>query len=152
MNLELRKFLVMVKMSPFSKALKELRISRKLLQKEAAELLGYEASYLSALELSLKGPPKMSFVEKLILKFDLNDFEQSQLMEAYAQSERQYILPSNASIQEYRIFHLLKKQLGKLQPQQIDLINLVLRMDEMSNPMSALEGCKLITESEAPKM
>lgn len=58
-------------MSPFAKLLKEFRLSRKLKQKELADLLGYEPSYLSALERSEKGPPRQEFVQKLTQRLGL---------------------------------------------------------------------------------
>jgi len=49
-------------MSPFAIYLRKLRLRRGLKQKEMAYLLGYEQSYLSALERSVKGPPKQEFI------------------------------------------------------------------------------------------
>lgn len=50
-------------MSPFSHFLHELRLRHQIRQAELAELLGYEQSYISALEIGAKGPPTEEFVE-----------------------------------------------------------------------------------------
>jgi predicted transcriptional regulator len=47
-------------MSPFSHFLHELRLQHQIRQSELAELLGYEQSYISALEVGIKGPPTES--------------------------------------------------------------------------------------------
>ena len=51
-------------MSPFSHFLHELRLQHQIRQSELAELLGYEQSYISALEVGIKGPPTDEFVRK----------------------------------------------------------------------------------------
>ena len=115
-------------MSPFAHLLRELREKRKLRQKDAAEILGYEQSYLSALENGGKGPPQKNFINRLIMKYGLNDDEQSHLLIALKQSKRRIVLPLNADIDEYQIFHQLENQLGYLKPQQIELIKLALNL------------------------
>jgi predicted transcriptional regulator len=44
-------------MSPFSHFLHTLRMRLEIRQAELAALVGYEQSYISALEVGLKGPP-----------------------------------------------------------------------------------------------
>jgi len=53
-------------MSPFSHFLHELRMRLEIRQAELAELVGYEQSYISALEVGLKGPPTQEFITRLI--------------------------------------------------------------------------------------
>lgn len=119
-------------MSPFAILLRELREKRKLRQKDAAEMLGYEQSYISALENGGKGSPKKDFINRLIMKFRLNDDEQEQLLIALNQSKRRIVLPLNANIDEYKICHQLLNQLGNLQPQQIELIKFALNLSGAS--------------------
>ena len=69
------------KMSPFAKLLRDYRIKSGLRQKELADLLGYEQSYLSALELGLKGPPNREFAGQLIRVLELDEEEQITLRE-----------------------------------------------------------------------
>lgn len=115
-------------MSPFSRYLKELRINRGLRQKELAFKLGYEPSYISALERSEKGPPRQDFIERLIRGLDLDGEEQAALVAALKASKRQISLPTRASEREYALLHQLEPQLGKLNPLQIQLIELALQL------------------------
>ena len=62
-------------MSPFSHFLHELRLRLEIRQADLAKLVGYEQSYISALEVGLKGPPTQEFITRLIqavaIAFDL---------------------------------------------------------------------------------
>lgn len=66
-------------MSPFSHFLHELRLRHQIRQSELAELLGYEQSYISALEIGAKGPLTEEFVERLIVALSLPPSEQAQV-------------------------------------------------------------------------
>lgn len=105
-------------------------MQRGLRQRELAERLGYEPSYLSALERSEKGPPREDFVRRLIRELALNAEECAALDKALAASRRQLSLPASASLEEYQLMEMLRPQLGRLQPLQIQLINLALKMTE----------------------
>lgn len=113
-------------MSPFALFLKTLRERRGLRQRDAADLLGYEPSYLSALERSVKGPPKQDFLTRLIRELKLTPIERAELDEALRRSRRQLVLPANASLQEYDLIRALESQLGNLSSQQIALIQIAL--------------------------
>lgn len=117
-------------MSPFSLFLRTLRFQKGLKQKELAAKLGYEASYVSALERSEKGPPREDFIRRLIRDLALNPDECAALDKALAASRRQLSLPATASIEEYQLMEMLRPQLGRLQPLQIQLIKLALKMPE----------------------
>lgn len=123
-------------MSPFSIFLKQLRLSRGYKQKELANHLGYEPSYLSALERSEKGPPRQDFVQRLIRGLELNENEQTELARTLKASRRQLSLPAQASESEYALLHRLAPHLGNLHPLQIQLIELVLRIPENFSPAS----------------
>lgn len=118
-------------MSPFSLVLRKFRLSRGYKQKDLAYLLGYEPSYLSALERSEKGPPRKDFITRLIRGLDLNAEEQAELTRALEASRRQVSLPAQASEEEYALLHLLEPQLGKLHPLQIQLIERILSIPNM---------------------
>jgi len=94
-------------------------------------LLGYEASYWSALERSEKGPPKQDFINRLIQGLQLTEEEQATLAQALKLSRRHISLPSRASEREYALLHQLEPQLGHLQPIQIQLIELALQIPEV---------------------
>lgn len=93
-------------------------------QKEVAEVLGYEPSYLSALERSQKGPPRQEFIQRLIRGLKLDQREQKVLSEALDASRRQFSIPVCASEAEYQLINQLAPQLGRLLPIQIQLIHL----------------------------
>ncbi|WP_184415265.1 helix-turn-helix domain-containing protein [Rhodocyclus tenuis] len=115
-------------MSPFAIYLRALRKQRGLRQNELARRLGYEPSYISALERSDKGPPKQDFVDRLIRILALSDEEQLALSQALRLSRRQISLPFRASEREYVLLHQLEPQLGRLTPLQIHLIELALQI------------------------
>lgn len=117
-------------MSPFSLLLKEFRVSRGLKQIEMADRLGYEPSYLSALERSEKGPPRQDFITRLIRGLQLSDDEQRRLAEALCASCRQASLPAKASLEEYAFVQRLRPQLGSLHPLQLELLDIALRLPE----------------------
>lgn len=117
------------RVSPFAKKLRALRIERHLQQREAAELLGYEQSHLSALERGSKGPPKQDFVDKLIKVYQLTDSETTQVLDDLRRSKRRYLLAREASPDEYEIWASMERQSGALQPKQIELIKLALSLN-----------------------
>lgn len=126
-------------MSPFASTLKELRLNRNLRQKDAADLLGYEQSYVSGLENGQKPPPKNDFINKVIKTYQLNDAEQQILSESIEQSRQFYKLPKNASLEAYLIFQALEKQINRLSRNEMMLIKIAL-------------GLEVLHESEEPKM
>lgn len=119
-------------MSPFASYLRELRYRRGLKQKDAAELLGYEQSYISALERSAKGPPKQDFVTRLIRALKLSAAERVELEEVLRKSKRQVSLPCSAPAEEYELLRELEPQLGRLHPVQIKMIRQVLALPQVS--------------------
>ncbi|OHC72440.1 MAG: hypothetical protein A3H93_05790 [Rhodocyclales bacterium RIFCSPLOWO2_02_FULL_63_24] len=143
-------------MSPFARYLLVLRKSRDLRQRDLAHLLGYEQSYLSALERSEKGPPRKDFIQRLISGLKLNEDEQAGLVEALNASRRQISLPAKASEREYQLLRALEPKLGQLHPLQIQLIELVLKLPgtfcSEEGQMWVEPGCRQSTRMEAPKM
>jgi len=115
-------------MSPFAIFLKQLRIRRGLKQRTLAHVLGYEASYLSALERSQKGPPRRDFVARLIRGLALDTNEQLELLRALDNSKRQVSLPCTASIDEYTLIRELEPRLGRLSTAQVQIIRQVLTL------------------------
>ena len=115
-------------MSPFANLLKTLRVGRGLRQFELAELVGYEQSYVSALELDIKGPPNGEFVEHLVDALQLSPIEQETLNEAVAASQRKINLPHETPSEVYWLFHKLRRQIDRLHPVQIQLIETALNL------------------------
>lgn len=117
-------------MSPFAIFLRSIRQRRRFQQKELALHLGYEPSYISALERSEKGPPRQDFIRRLIAGLNLDSGEQAELAQALKLSRRQVSLPARASEEEYGLLHELGPHLGQLHPVQIQLIRLALRLPQ----------------------
>lgn len=115
-------------MSPFAVFLKDLRRTRGYKQKALAHHLGYEPSYLSALERGTKGPPREDFTNRLIKGLNLDEAEQEQLHSALRASRRHFSLPAMASEREYALMHRLEAQLGRLHATQMELIEIALSL------------------------
>lgn len=62
-------------MNPFACLLHTIRMQRGIRQTELSDLIGYEQTYISALEIGKKGPPTPEFVERLITALDLKGEE-----------------------------------------------------------------------------
>lgn len=106
-------------MSPFSHFLHELRLRH---QSELAELLGYEQSYISELEVGIKGPPTEEFIKKLISALALSHSEQVELHEIIAASDRKLALSVDSPQPLYWMLKGLREQLDNLHPVQVKLI------------------------------
>lgn len=115
-------------MSPLSSVLHELRNEHGLRQSELAERLGYEQSYISALEIGAKGPPPPEFVTRLIVGLHLNAVWQARLWESLEFSQRKIVLPPEASESIYRLCNALRQQIDSLHPAQIELMRMALEL------------------------
>jgi HTH-type transcriptional regulator, competence development regulator len=117
-------------MSPFALLIRTFREARNLRQNEAAELLGYEKSYLCALETNNKGTPQSEFIQLLIKRYELNNEEIESLMDSLKRSKRRYLVPLKATCEEYDLFYKLNNQVGKLSQTQISLMQIALDLEE----------------------
>jgi len=115
-------------MSPFSHFLHDLRLRHQIRQSELAELLGYEQSYISALEVGIKGPPTAEFVTKLVHALALSPEVQAELREAVSASDRKLALPADSPQTLYWMIKRLRDQLDNLHPLQVKLIQDALAM------------------------
>lgn len=105
-------------------------------QGDLAELIGYEQSYVSALEVGIKGPPLPAFVDKLIKALELAPAEQERLHAAVAASQRKLVIDVDAPKEVYQLMAELQQRLQTLHPVQIRMIREVLSMREvLAEPM-----------------
>ena len=118
-------------MSPFSTAFRELRIFCELRQADFAAKLGYEQSYISAIELGTKGPPSVEFIERLTERLQLDEHWTERLLSALDESQRKITLPSESSDEMYKMFNELRRQIDALHPAQVELIQMALQMPTM---------------------
>lgn len=115
-------------MNPFSTVLRRIREDHGLRQKALAEMLGYEQSYVSALELGSKGPPTPEFVERFIAALMLNEDQASEIRDAVEASQRKIQIPFDASPSVYFLFHELRQQIDSLHPRQVEAMLAILRL------------------------
>lgn len=118
-------------MSPFASLLNEMRKQRGLRQFELAELLGYEKSYISSLEIGTKGPPTQEFIEKLISTLQLDAEEQTFLYAAFNASQRKFVLEPDSPAETYWLISELRERIDALHPVQIKMIRDLLRMPDL---------------------
>lgn len=118
-------------MSPFSTTFRELRIFCGLRQADFAARLGYEQSYISAIELGTKGPPSVEFIERLTERLQLDEHWQKRLLTALDESQRKITLPNESSDEMYKMFNELRRQISILHPAQVELIQMALQMPSM---------------------
>lgn len=133
-------------MSPFAKCLREFRKKSGLMQKDLAEQLGYEQSYVSSLETGLKGPPTKEFVDKLTDVFGLSDVEAEQIRMAATMSARKLMIPVDADEQVYRLGHELRQQMHKLLPSQVSLM-----LEILSMPYKMIDEAKCLATWQTGK-
>lgn len=115
-------------MSPFAHYLHELRLKHGIRQTELAELLGYEQSYISALEIGTKGPPTPEFLAKLVRSFDMSDAEQYELEQIAEASQRKLALDTDSPQGLYWMLYELRQQVDKLHPAQVQMIRDILKL------------------------
>lgn len=138
-------------MSPFSESLHSLRVRHGLRQVELAKLIGYEQSYISALEVGLKGPPTEEFLERLATGISLTEVEQEALRAAALASQRKLVIEPDAPADIYWLLSDLREEVERLTPAQVRMIREVLalrgNMHESREPARRL---KRRTNTEAP--
>lgn len=113
-------------MSPFSRYLHQLRMQHGIRQAKLAELMGYEQSYISALEVGSKGPPTEEFIKRLINSLGLPPNVQEELRLASDASHRKLIIPADVPEETYWLMHDFREHIGELRPVQIRLIREIL--------------------------
>lgn len=115
-------------MSPFAGLLRNLRLSRRLRQNELARLIGYDQTYISALEVDLKGPPTTEFVDRLVDGLDLTPVEASELRKLARASRRKYVIHGGAPEHVFLLLDLLFEKLPGVTAAQSRVIKEVLNM------------------------
>ncbi|RBM48471.1 XRE family transcriptional regulator [Vibrio tarriae] len=119
-------------MTPFGLYLESLRRSRQLQQIQLADHLGVNACYVSAMESGKKGPPSKQVLSKLIESLELDADEQEMLWDKVDQSQRTIRLPDNATLEEYALMRDLRRHLGALSSDKVNVIRNILNMDVRS--------------------
>jgi transcriptional regulator with XRE-family HTH domain len=117
-------------MTPFGSFLHSLRTRHGIRQKELADIIGYEQTYISALELGRKGPPNKEFIDRLIETLGLSAEDSQYLRDAADASQRKFIINEDVSQDVYWMMRDLRLRLPELNSAQIDLIRFALDLKE----------------------
>ena len=116
-------------MSPFSVYLSELRNRFGLRQTKLAEMLGYEQSYISGLELGTKNPSNQEFLSRLIRAFKMTAQEQEELAKVVKQSQQRFVLPREAHPEAFRLCSELWDKIDRIPLPQLQVIRALLSLD-----------------------
>ncbi|MCY1206174.1 Helix-turn-helix domain protein [compost metagenome] len=116
--------------SPFATFLRALRLRTCMRQHELANLLGYEQTYISAIELGVK-PPSEEFLARLQRILSLNDRDSVEMRQAVEKSNRHFVLPTDVPTETYLLCHELWEKIDRLYPAQIRAIRDLVRIDEL---------------------
>ena len=117
-------------MNPFSPILHDLRVRHNLRQADLAEVMGYEQSYISALELGEKGPPTDEFVHRLIATLSLSPEEQASVWAAAEASQRKFVIDPESPIDLYWFLNELRRKVKQLTPIQIKIMREVMGLQD----------------------
>ena len=109
-------------MSPFAHLLHSLRMRFGIRQSELAALIAYDQTYISALEVGLKGPPPADFVDRIIAALNLPEAEQVEMRTAVAASQRKLVIDRDTPQEVYWMLAALRERLPHLHPAQIRMI------------------------------
>jgi transcriptional regulator with XRE-family HTH domain len=117
-------------MSPFANYLHTARIKRGIRQTELADILGYEQTYISALEVGKKGPPTSEFINRLIEVFELTPEESDFLRQSAEASKCKFTLNKDLHQDVFWMMHDMRERLSELSTVQIQLIRQILGLKE----------------------
>jgi len=110
---------------------------RGVRQSELADLIGYEQTYISALEIGKKGPPTPDFIRRLIIALDLSVDERNCLLEAADASQRKFIIDNDMPPEVFWLFRDLRESVSDLTSTQIQIIRQVLSLNDSSDSVCA---------------
>ncbi|WP_313301375.1 helix-turn-helix transcriptional regulator [Diaphorobacter sp.] len=140
-------------MSPFAHFLHGLRKDHQIRQRDLAEMLGYDQSYVSALEVGLKSPPPGEFVEKLITVLSLPADQADKARKAADASNRRLVLDVQAPLDLYRLMDALRSRMNRLHPKQVHMLCDILEMSDSMParlPVPPRRSVRCKTQQEAP--
>lgn len=123
---------------------------REIRQVELAEMLGYEQSYISALEVGVRAPTT-EFVDKLIATLGMTEAEQHEVHQIAQASDRKLALGPETPQEVYWLLKDLREQVNGLHPVQIKLIRdaLDLRSSLVQRPAEPIRRIKRRRREEA---
>jgi len=114
--------------SPFADFLRNLRQRNGYRQHELAALLGYEQSYVSALELGVR-PPSEEFLGMLRKHVPLGGTDLAALERSVKMSGRRFVLPVDVPTDTYLFCHELWEKLEGLHPAVIQAMRDLIKLE-----------------------
>ncbi len=112
---------------------RELRAALGMRQAEFATRLGFEQSYVSAIEVGAKGPPNKDFVARLVKTLDLGELWENKLNAALDESQRKIMLSAESTEATFKMFNELRRQIDRLHPAQVELMQMALKLPSALN-------------------
>lgn len=139
-------------MSPFSQYLFDLRMRLDIRQAELAERIGCDQSYISAIEVGVKGPPTQEFLEALGNALHFSENERKEAQRIAAASHPKIVLGPNCPADVYWMWSELRQKVELLQPAQVKLIREVLSQTDSfaERRQQSVRRLKRRQKSEAP--
>ncbi|MCP4597950.1 helix-turn-helix transcriptional regulator [Neptuniibacter sp.] len=116
-------------MTPFGRYLATLRLNRQVKQKELAEALGVDPSYISAIESGKKPPPSNRVIREIVGELALPKDEEALLWNYADQSIRVMHIPDDLPLETYALIQEFRKSLKSLSAGQVNVIRSVISME-----------------------
>lgn len=115
--------------SPFATLLRSLRTQKGVRQVDLAEKLGYEQTYISALEVDKKGPPPPEFIERFVSAYHLSEQDRRDLLEAADASERKLVIREDVPAEVYLLLRDLREKRPHLCSKKAQVLRDILGME-----------------------
>lgn len=138
-------------MSPFAEYFHQIRVNHGFRQTELAILMGYEQTYLSAVELDKKGPPNEKFIQRFIEVFRLSDEEAKELFKRAKASNRKLLVSTDLKTEAYWLIDELRDRLSSLSNTQISAIRSIISIQDakLEQTRTSLQNIRKLTNQEA---
>ena len=138
-------------MSPFAEYFHQIRVNHGFRQSELAILMGYEQTYLSAVELDKKGPPNEKFIQRFIEVFRLSDEESRELFKRAKASNRKLLVSTDLKTEAYWLIDELRDRLSSLSNTQISAIRSIISIQDakLEQTRTSLQNIRKLTNQEA---
>lgn len=117
-------------MNPFGMYLASLRLQHRLKQKDLAEALGVNASYISGIESGRKSPPSSKLINEIAKVMALSKAEKSQLWNYADQSIKVVHIPDDLPLEGYAFMQELRKAMGSLSSKHFDVLRSVVSLSK----------------------
>ena len=138
-------------MSPFAEYFHQIRVNHGFRQSELAILMGYEQTYLSAVELDKKGPHNEKFIQRFIEVFRLSDEEAKELFKRAKASNRKLLVSTDLKTEAYWLIDELRDRLSSLSNTQISAIRSIISIQDakLEQTRTSLQNIRKLTNQEA---